>query len=199
RVLFRSVKDIHGTITRTHKVQYKKEGRLTEFVIYYYSPFSNLIGKLISELKYKYFFKKQIKELIKKEGKPDIVHLHVGMKAGIIAKWIYKEYNIPYLLTEHWTGFLSEAKPSLNDLSLYFQIRYRNIIKNASSISVVSKHLDKNIKNFYPNISTVIIPNVLDVSLFKPEKKEVSEKIKFIHISNLTYQKNAENIIDAVS
>src|SRR5690606_33345324 len=77
------VKDIHGTITRTHKVQYKKEGRLTEFVIYYYSPFSNLIGKLISELKYKYFFKKQIKELIKKEGKPDIVHLHVGMKAGI--------------------------------------------------------------------------------------------------------------------
>lgn len=193
------VKDLSGTVTRSHKVQYKKEGRLTEIIIYYYSPFSRLIGKLISEWKYRYLFKKQINELLKQEGKPDIVHLHIGMKAGTIAQWVARKYNIPYLLTEHWTGFLPEAKPSFKNLPLYFQSRYRNIIKNASSISVVSKYLENNIKNIYPNENTVIIPNVLDTSLFKPGHKNVSNRIKFIHISNLTFQKNVESIIDAIN
>ncbi len=192
------VKDMYGTITRSHEVQFKHEGRLTEVIIYYYSPFSSLIGKLISEWKYRHFFKKHIHELIKKEGRPDIVHLHIGMKAGTIAQWISRKYKIPYLLTEHWTGFLPEAKPSFKNLPLYFQTRYRNVIKNASSMSVVSKYLDNNIKNIYPNKNTVIIPNVLDTTLFKPGNKDVSDTIKFIHISNLTFQKNVENIIDAV-
>ena len=41
------------------------------------------------------------KEIIKKEGKVDIIHAHSSLWGGISAAYIAKKYNIPLVITEH--------------------------------------------------------------------------------------------------
>jgi hypothetical protein len=42
--------------------------------------------------------------LVKMESHP-AVHVHVPYKAGLIALWLKKNYNLNYYVTEHWTGY----------------------------------------------------------------------------------------------
>lgn len=39
---------------------------------------------------------------------PDIVQLNVIQKQGLLALWLKKRYGIPYVIIEHWTGYLAE-------------------------------------------------------------------------------------------
>lgn len=42
---------------------------------------------------------------IQKNNKPDIIHAHVSMPAGYAAGLLGKKYNIPVIVTEHYSGF----------------------------------------------------------------------------------------------
>lgn len=39
---------------------------------------------------------------------PDVVQLNVIQKQGLLALWLKKRYGIPYVIIEHWTGYLPE-------------------------------------------------------------------------------------------
>ncbi len=190
------VKDSAGVITKNITKKLAKEGRCTETILYYYSPQTGLLGRLLSQWKYSRFFKQLVKEHIAEYGKPQAVHVHVGMKAGMIARWIKKRYNIPYFLTEHWSGLLPEATPALKDYPLYYQKTYGQIIKNAVAISAVSKHLSQQIRKSF-GVAPVVIPNVVNTTLFKPGIKQPASCTKFIHISGLTFEKNGKAILQA--
>ena len=41
-------------------------------------------------------------------GMPDIVQLNVIQKQGLLALWLKKRYGIPYVIVEHWSGYLPE-------------------------------------------------------------------------------------------
>ena len=41
---------------------------------------------------------------------PDLVHVQVALKAGLIALYLKWKYRIPYVLTEHWSGYYPEAQ-----------------------------------------------------------------------------------------
>ena len=60
-----------------------------------------IIDKLAYNFIYFSTYKKYIRQYIIIEGKPDIVHIHVPMKAGMIGRWIKKKWKIPYILSEH--------------------------------------------------------------------------------------------------
>jgi glycosyltransferase involved in cell wall biosynthesis len=38
---------------------------------------------------------------LSEQGRPDVIHAHNGLRAGILARSIAREYGIPYVLTEH--------------------------------------------------------------------------------------------------
>ena len=50
----------------------------------------------------------QWKELKHTWGLPDLVQLNVIQKQGLLALWLKKRYNIPYIIIEHWSGYLPE-------------------------------------------------------------------------------------------
>ncbi len=59
------------------------------------------------------YFKKHaefIKRLRKRDELPDLVHVQVAMKAGLVALYLKWKYKIPYVLTEHWSGYYEEDK-----------------------------------------------------------------------------------------
>src|SRR5690606_15112198 len=132
-------------------------------------------------------------EHIEKNGKPSLVHVHVGMKAGLLMQWIKRRYAIPYLVTEHWTGFLPEAAERFDQLSLYLQKKWKELWQNAAGISVVSAYLGKHIRSLTMKMAAPkVIPNVVDTSLFFP-LEEIPHKVsRFIHVSGLGFQKNPE-------
>ena len=46
------------------------------------------VGRVRAFFKWNKLLRKAIKRYIKENGKPGIVHVHVPMKAGLIARWI---------------------------------------------------------------------------------------------------------------
>ena len=137
-------------------------------------------------------------EYFLKQGLPSLVHVHISFKAGVIARWIRKNIGIPYLLTEHWTVFLEEARPRLRDLSLVNQHLISKIITEADLVLPVSNYLAKSIKRRWSNVKCEVVPNVVDAGIFYPAEKNENDKLKLIHISTLTYQKDPESLIEAV-
>jgi glycosyltransferase involved in cell wall biosynthesis len=194
------VRDPGGKITRDVKLEVIKEGALTQQIIYYYSPSIPVpaINKLLSQLKYNRLFKKYIRKYIEENGSPSLVHVHVGMKAGIMASWLKEKYGVPYVITEHWTGFLPEAAERFEGLSLYLQKQWKQLLEGAAGISVVSAYLGKHLSTLPVKMPLVkVIPNVVDATIFYPVEKQKGMVTRFIHVSGLGFQKNPEAILQA--
>lgn len=194
------VRDEKGVITKDFLIEKNEIGQLTEIIIYYYSPRNSIrfIEKLRSEIKYRALFKKAIQDFIENKGKPSLIHVHTGMKAGIIARWICKTKSIPYLVTEHWTGFLSESSSGFSNLPWYYRRMWRKIAQEARMLTVVSEYLKKNIRTQLLNKDMVVIPNVVDTDIFS-QRNQLSSGVVFVHISNLQLYKNPSQIIQAYS
>ena len=46
---------------------------------------------------------------LRREGwMPDVVQLNVLQKQGVLALWLKRRYGIPYVIVEHWSGYLPE-------------------------------------------------------------------------------------------
>jgi glycosyltransferase involved in cell wall biosynthesis len=190
--------DPEGKITGKQHESFTKTETLSEHVIYFKKT-GSFLGRFNSFRKWTRLFKKAVKQYIKENGKPEFVHVHVALRAGIIARWIKRKWGIDYFITEHWTGYLPEAEKRLPDFPFYIQIAWRSIMRNAASVSVVSRYLGQCLEKILPGMAFTVIPNVVDTSIFKPADKEKNKTVSFIHISLLNYQKNADDIIRAMS
>lgn len=192
------VRDLNGLVTKdVHIDESVKEG-LSEKIIYYYSPSPkfSILDKYLSEAKYRKLYKQAVNDYINQSGLPALSHVHVGMKAGIIACWLKKKKNVPYVISEHWTGLLQEADEKLTDLPYYFQSLWKKIFTGASSFSTVSAYLANAVQKQFGLQKVVVIPNVVDASIFYPAAVK-PENIRFIHISTLEKFKNPGTIIEA--
>ena len=67
-------------------------GQLSEQIVYFKKK-KSLKAKLTNQLRWLANYKKTIRNYIIKNGKPDLVHLHVPMKAGVLALWMKKNYK----------------------------------------------------------------------------------------------------------
>ena len=109
---------------------------------------------------------------LRREGwMPDVVQLNVIQKQGLLALWLKKRYGIPYVIVEHWSGFLPENGAYLrNNGSLKRKI-YEKIAAEASVIMPVSERLKEAMQTCgIPNARWEKIHNVVDDFFFeKPE------------------------------
>jgi glycosyltransferase involved in cell wall biosynthesis len=173
----------------------RRPGNLQELIIYY-STGKNFLSKWNS---LKIYFRKHreiFKDLRKNNEMPDLVHAHVAMKAGLVALYIRWKYKIPYLLTEHWSGYYEQSRDSLFNKSFVERYLTRRIIKNASLLLPVSRALGEQINRFWIKKSFKQIPNVVNTHFFYPADIKNPQPFRFIHISSLLYPKNPEGIIN---
>lgn len=140
---------------------------------------------------------KLVKEYTKLNGKPDLVHVHVVFRAGLIALYLKYRYGIKYIISEHWTLFNDDAKPSFREKSFLVRWLIKVLYKNAFATTAVSKHLAASLVAKTGIKSPLIIPNVFDNALFYLQENS-NDRLMFIHISRLNYAKNPEQIIKAV-
>ena len=192
------VNDVSGKVTRDIKEEVSDNGNLCERIIYYHSFKTGIgfIDKILSSLKYVRVYKKAVQKYISRNGEPLFVHLHVAMKAGIIAMWMQRKFKIPYILSEHWTDYLQEAKPNYIEYNFVFRNLCNKIFLGATSVTVVSKVLGDALAEKF-SVRYTVIPNVVNTSIFFPDHLPPGEKIKFVHVSGLGHQKNIAQMIQA--
>ena len=195
------VKDDKGRLTDDIKEIVTTDSGLTERIIYYKPVKTSvkIFDRLLSSLKYKSISRAAVKKYITGNGKPHFLHLHVAMKAGLTALWAKRKYNIPYLLTEHWGGYLDEAVPNIKNYNFVYQHYWKKIITGASTTTFVSAYLQNFMIEKYKIGNTLVIPNVVNTVIFYPAEKQATHKIRFIHISTMVYQKNPEAILEALA
>ena len=193
------MRDKSGAVTNDVLTEQATAENLTERCIYYHAGnTTGFFSKMVSQLRYRQLFKKAIRRYILQNGKPDLVHVHVTLKAGALALWTKKRYGVPFVITEHWTGFLPEAEDYFKNGSAFFQWQCRRVWRGAASISAVSGYLHGHLKKLLPAKDMRIIPNVVDTAIFQPQLfQNPMPHVRFIHVSGLGYQKNAEAIITA--
>lgn len=193
-------KDVEGIITKNNKKEITKTGKLTEVIVYYHSFKTGvrLIDRLLSRKKYNNTYRKTLKQIIQKNGKPSLIHVHVVLNVIRQIRWLKKKYSIPLIISEHWTGYLAEAKPNLENYNPLYKIRIQKTFNKADAITVVSKVLGEAIMARFKIAKYQVIANVVDTDIFFPVPKSSSPQTKFIHVSLLNHQKNAKDIIEAV-
>lgn len=155
------------------------------------------LESILSIRKYFKLQKKFYRQIKKDIGQPDIVHVHVAMKAGLLALFLKKMYQIPFVVTEHWTGYYPQSAPSIYDSNFIYKKINKAILQKADLFLPVSKHLGQTVNEHFTSVKYQAIPNVVDTDLFFYNAALRLPKFRFIHPSLMNYQKNAEGILHA--
>lgn len=203
--LFCNVHVIHVEADRQNKlikqteVSVSHRDNLTEEIILYKLPVLPVVGKYLSFLRYKSIFKKYITAYIKKHGKPAIVHVHVPVKAGLLALWVKKKYGIRYVVTEHWAIYNIHAPDAFPTRNIFFKRAAKKIFSGAAMFTPVSANLGNAVKAMVANVPFTVVPNVVNTSHFNSNgrHKKQGAPFLFLHVSTLNYQKNPEAILRA--
>ena len=125
---------------------------------------------------------------IKTHGIPNVIHVHC-YQAGLLAIEIKRLYNIPFVLTEHSSNFLTGLVPHKHFLLI-------NRILEYSSINIaVSINLKDRISEQFLN-EFVYVPNIVDTDFFSPIINiPKDKKFTFFHAANLNRNKNQKDLI----
>ncbi len=137
----------------------------------------------------------------KNQIKFDIVHCNVAYPAISFALHLKKQFNIPYVLTEHSTVFVPE-KNEYNKQSFIFKKIIKKGIKGASVVTVVSDSLKTAMLRLGLHKNYKIIGNVVDTTIFKTNKTKIEKKDKavILHISHMdNAHKNSEGMLKVMS
>ena len=194
------VKDEEGKITKQLKEEVFQTKQLTERIIYYKPLRTGIpfLDKIISNIHYLRVFKNKIREYLGRNEKPPFIHVHMAMKAGMVALWLKKQNNIPFILSEHWSGYLPEASPGIDNLN-FLQKRYlQKIFKESGYNIAVSQYLGNAIKKRF-GVEYKVIPNVVDTDIFYPSDNTYHTFPRLIHISTDLKLKNTDLILKALA
>ena len=167
------------------------------YKVYYGRSSSNsLLERILSYRTYRQLQKKMYKQIVSEIGKPDLLHVHVAMKAGMLARYLKRKFRIPYFVTEHWSGYFKESAPNVYSGNWLINNQNKKVLNNANLLFPVTQNLGNSINKNFTKVKYVVIPNVVNTDLFfyKPFQPE---KFRFIHPSSMDDNKNPKGILMA--
>ena len=177
------------------EIKYSEENGIKELIIRY--PKSN--GKLpgwvsfIKMKRYKKYHDLGLSILKKKGFSPDLVHCNVMNPAGIIAKYWRRKHKLPYVITEHWTGYLQTD--GRYQSSAILKLSLPKIAKRSELILPVSEDLKNALSTNNLGKKFKVLRNVVNTDKFFPKEKS---KDRFLVVADLEdQQKNVSGILEA--
>ncbi|WOC40785.1 glycosyltransferase family 4 protein [Polaribacter sp. HL-MS24] len=155
----------------------------------YIRPSKNPIWKI-------YLFLKAYQQLLLRIEAFDLIHLNTLYPFGLFALHQKKKNKIPFIISEHWTGY---HKPQVTQLTLIRKLISKRITQKAAFICPVSNDLKKSMKLFGLKGTYKRVPNVIDTDLFLPKEK-TNQLFTILHASNMVNDhKNIEGILRVVA
>jgi len=181
------------------KVEIDNGGALREFIHYFSFKKTGIawLDKIRYNRTYLSYYTKILHEYIKQRGKPDLIHVHVPMKAGMIALKFLGHSNIPYIVSEHSSLYLEMAKDNFYTRSLYFRYQTKRIFRHAVLVTNVSSVIAKVLEEMFGLQHVRVIPNVVDTNYFHFKSKQQNKIFRWLHVSTMYPLKNVDKIINA--
>ena len=110
---------------------------------------------------------------------PMAIHANVVFPAGLLAEQLGRRWNIPYIISEHWSKAGKWTRHKL------FGKKVRSSYEEAKAILPVSNHLSEELQIRLPKIlkeNFITIPNAIDINSFKYLKRKLEPEKKIIKI-----------------
>ncbi len=124
----------------------------------------------------------------------DLVHHNVLWPHGWQPRWLLSKFNLPYIVTEHWTGYDPINADKRNPLLLWMS---RLGARKASFLCPVTQDLQQKMIDFGIHGNYQVIPNVVDTGLFSLSQP-MGDRVRFLHVSSLIDgHKNISGILRA--
>ncbi|MEI6122605.1 MAG: glycosyltransferase [Bacteroidota bacterium] len=172
---------------------FEEHGKLKTHIFYLRKaknqiPFFSFLNKSLRVLKaYRIGFTK-----IYADKQPDIIHANILVPCSLIAFYFKLFKHIPFIITEHWTGYLPQDPNKPNKLFFIF----RCFAKKASCIAPVTQNLATAMRNYRIKGHYKIVPNVVDTDIFKEKVNRRDSDFHILHVSSLLdVQKNFSGIL----
>lgn len=140
-----------------------------------------------------------IEQYISIEGKPDIIHCHGSTYAACAAAVIRTKYNIPYVVTEHWSAF--SGKSALAHKLLRKKMSYiQQGFLLASHIITVSDEIIPAVQLYnVGHVPVSTISNIVDTDFFTPASVKLkNEKFTFITANCYRSEKGYDILLKAI-
>lgn len=165
---------------------------------YYYPAVKIMISPVINGIKRFTALRKMYTNVFPASS-PDLVHVHVAYPAGLFALYLKKRKGLEYIISEH-DGIYMPGYDNYHIPGNFEKKMVPVIYRNAKKVHAVSKSLaNALVKLRLANSNHVVIPNVVNINIFKYQEKERSDIFNFIHVSSLINQKNPEGMLLALS
>jgi glycosyltransferase involved in cell wall biosynthesis len=117
------------------------------------------------------------------------------MRGGLAGWLLSRLWKVPFVLSENWTIYYPADPGFLSRRNLVFRSLVKRIFKNVKRFLPVTQDLKNQAARLLGPTPSIVIPNVVDTSVFDYEASLGDVGFKFIHVSTMTYQKNPEGLL----
>lgn len=172
-------------------VEKKQQGNLTEILLYQRRSGFPLLDYLRKRA--------LILKTIGAEGVSfDLLHAHVLYPLAPLFSAVAKKLVIPWVFSEHWSGFHPEFRPSVSSVKWSWIIRSANTAQRGFP---VSKNLADSLANLLTAVPLYPVANVVGDEFFKAKSElthSASDRLNFLHVSTLDERyKNISGTLEA--
>jgi glycosyltransferase involved in cell wall biosynthesis len=162
----------------------------------YFPQTQNSVLKMI---RYWKAWRKGYKTLLDIKGKPQFVHLHIMYLAGVFALFLHFIHKIPFVITEHWTGYATQPPKPISFFQKYI---VQKCLERGACVAAYTTHYAAVLARIghYKNVK--IIPNVVNTDVFAPPQyvKPKISSFRLIHVSTGDdKQKNISGILRSLA
>ena len=136
-----------------------------------------------------------LKRVVDTFGRPDLIHAHVMLDAGIAAYCFAWLSNLPFLISEHSTLYIER-----NNLPFVQRMLTRWVGQRAGAILPVSAYLAERMQRTHGIKGRFqVLSNVVNDQVFYPGEEKVSGRtFRLLHVSTLRdEQKNFTGLLSA--
>jgi glycosyltransferase involved in cell wall biosynthesis len=140
--------------------------------------------------------KRLLRDLLKQE-QFDFCYTHFILPTGILSAWLYRRYNIPFVITAHGSDIPGFNPDRFRLMHLFTPPIIRRIIRQSKAIITPSMYLRQLILDIgqIAEEKIITIPNGVDTNFYAPDQK----KPVLVSTGRLLDRKGFQYLLEAVA
>jgi L-malate glycosyltransferase len=135
---------------------------------------------------------------LSRQWKPDLVHVHFAVPAGVAAWALGRLEHLPYVLTAHLGDVPGGVPEKTGNWFRWVYPFTPPIWKSAAQVVAVSEHTRQLALRHYP-IPIQVIPNGVDLAGLDPGTIHVGEPPQIVFVGRFVPQKNPLRVVESLA
>lgn len=168
------------------------EGSLHEVIVYHPFVDKSTLKKVSKAIGFCRAFAKGFEVVRQHYGMPDVTHVNVLTRCGVLAWWLERKHHIPYVITEHWSRYLPQNFSYTGFLRKHLT---QKVLQNAYAVMPVCENLGKAMQHCGLNHKNYqVVPNVVDDYFFQTPHRPHQEGTPYTILHVSCFDEKSKNV-----